>query len=271
MILSCAHTHTPFCDGKTPMDEMAAAAFARGFVSLGFSSHAPQTFDPPYYVPKEREEAYIGEVRRLQRAYEGRMRVWLGCERDLYSCAETSKYEYFIASLHYMPTREGFTEIDGDGETLKQAIKEAFDGDGITFARRYYAALSLYVTAIAPTIIGHFDLVRKNAAKYHLFEEEDKRYVDAALSALEIVAKTGAVLEVNTRKMESDARGEPYPRPFILKRWRELGGEVMVNSDCHDVRYIDHGYAQMPDYLKNCGFDHVCRLGARALIERVKL
>lgn len=271
MMRSCAHTHTPFCDGKTPMDDMARAAFSRGFVSLGFSSHAPQTFDPPYYIPKGREDEYIAQVRRLQAEYAGRMRIWLGCERDLFSCADVSKYEYFIASSHYLPTKQGFVEVDGDGDVLRHVIEEEFGGDGIAFARRYYAAFALYITAISPTIIGHFDIVRKHAHQYQLFDEDDPRYQDAALSALEIAVKSGAILEVNTGKIVEDARNEPYPRPCLLRRWRELGGEVMVNSDCHDARYIDKGYHLMPDYLRQCGFDHVCRLGVQTLIERVKL
>lgn len=253
------------------MDDMAAAAFARGFVSLGFSSHAPQTFDPPYYIPKEKENEYIAEVKRLRDEYAGRMRIWLGCERDLYSCAEPPKYEYFIASLHYMPTERGFVEVDGDGDKLRGVIRSEFADDGIAFARRYYASFALYIAAITPTIIGHFDIVRKNAMPFGLFSEDDPRYRDAALSALEIAAKTGAILEVNTGKIESDALREPYPRPFLLKRWRELGGEVMVNSDCHDARYLARGYREMPDYLRHCGYDHLCRLGVNTLIERVRL
>lgn len=270
-ILSCAHTHTTYCDGLTPMEDMAAAAFARGFVSLGFSSHATQSFDPPYYIPKEKENAYIADVACLREAYAGRMRIWLGCERDLYSCAEPSKYEYFIASSHYMPLERGYIEVDGDGGKLRRAIDGEFSGDGIAFARRYFASFALYIAAVSPTIIGHFDIVRKNALAYGLFDEDDRRYRDAALSALEIAAKTGAILEVNTGKIETDARREPYPRPFLLKRWRELGGEVMVNSDCHDARRIDRGYREAPEYLRSCGFDHFCRLGAQALIERVTL
>ena len=37
-VLSCAHVHTTYCDGKTPAAEMAKRAWELGFVSLGFSS-----------------------------------------------------------------------------------------------------------------------------------------------------------------------------------------------------------------------------------------
>ena len=40
--LSNAHTHSTFCDGKNPPEEMIRAAEKLGFVSLGFSGHASQ-------------------------------------------------------------------------------------------------------------------------------------------------------------------------------------------------------------------------------------
>ena len=55
-VLSSAHVHTTYCDGKTPAPLMARAALEKGFVSLGFSSHAPQRFDPGYCVDTEKEE-----------------------------------------------------------------------------------------------------------------------------------------------------------------------------------------------------------------------
>ena len=39
-ILSNAHTHTTFCDGKNTAEEMVQAALDNGFVSLGFSGHS---------------------------------------------------------------------------------------------------------------------------------------------------------------------------------------------------------------------------------------
>ena len=44
-VLSSAHVHTTFCDGKSTAEELAVRACELGFVSLGFTSHAPQTFD----------------------------------------------------------------------------------------------------------------------------------------------------------------------------------------------------------------------------------
>ena len=72
-ILSCAHVHTTYCDGKTPAADMAKRAFDLGFLSLGFSSHAPQTFDPGYCIDPAREADYKAEIRaNLEKATDGR-------------------------------------------------------------------------------------------------------------------------------------------------------------------------------------------------------
>ena len=59
-ILSSAHVHTTFCDGKTTAQDMAQTAYEMGFVSLGFTSHAPQMFDSAHCIAPSREGDYSG-------------------------------------------------------------------------------------------------------------------------------------------------------------------------------------------------------------------
>ncbi|MDE5751755.1 MAG: PHP domain-containing protein, partial [Duncaniella sp.] len=35
------HSHTQFCDGREPMEAMAAAAVAEGLTHYGFTHHSP--------------------------------------------------------------------------------------------------------------------------------------------------------------------------------------------------------------------------------------
>ncbi|MDE5725671.1 MAG: PHP domain-containing protein [Duncaniella sp.] len=35
------HSHTQFCDGREPMEAMAAAAVAEGLTHYGFTPHSP--------------------------------------------------------------------------------------------------------------------------------------------------------------------------------------------------------------------------------------
>ena len=260
-ILSSAHVHTTFCDGRSTAEEMASTAYELGFVSLGFSSHAPQTFDFEYCIHPSREEEYKTEIRRIQQEYAGRMAVYLGIERDLYSCADPSGYDYFIASVHYLEQPDGsFCSVDGPAEKLQRYVDEYCGGDGLKMAQQYYSVLRDYVIESRPAIIGHFDLVRYNNSRLHLYDEEDPAYRTMVLDVLQSVRKTDALLEVNTGGVARGYMSDPYPAPFILKAWKEWGGEVIICSDCHYAKLMDAAYDKAEELLLSVGYDHAVRL-----------
>ncbi len=271
-ILSCAHVHTTYCDGKTPAAEMAKRAFELGFLSLGFSSHAPQTFDPGYCIDPAREADYKAEIRALKREYAGRMTVYLGVERDMLACCSTEDYDYFIASFHYFTKPDGHhAPVDAGPEKLREYVDACCGGDGLEMARRYFSALRDYVLSSRAPIIGHFDLVRKNNAVLRLYDEESPAYRNMALDALRPLADTGALLEVNTGAMARGYLSTPYPAPFLLKAWKDWGGEVIVNSDCHDARFLTTGFDESEALLRSLGYTHAVRLGKDSLWERFSL
>ena len=55
---------------------------------------------------------------------------------------------------------------------------------------------------------------------------------------------------------------EPYPASFLLSAWKEWGGDVIINSDCHYAPLIDGGYSQAEELLLSLGYDHIVRLSA---------
>lgn len=80
---SNAHTHSRWCDGADVIPAMVEAARALGFVSLGFSGHACQGFDPDYSMAPDVQAGYFAELRALQAAPEpGFPRLWAGLELD---------------------------------------------------------------------------------------------------------------------------------------------------------------------------------------------
>ncbi|MBR2670609.1 MAG: histidinol-phosphatase [Oscillospiraceae bacterium] len=274
-VLSSAHVHTTFCDGRSTAEEMAQAAYELGFVSLGFSSHAPQTFDLKYCVDPAREDEYIAEIRRIQQEYAGRMAVYLGTERDMQSCADPKKYDYFIAAVHYFMKPDGsFCAVDGPAEEMRKYVDEYFGGDGLRMAQHYFSLMRDYVTEAKPQIIGHFDLIKKNNSRLHLYDEDDAAYRAIALEALRAMRETDALLEVNTGGVARGYMDEPYPSSFLLKAWREWGGEVIINSDCHFADKMDAAYDKAEELLLSLGYDHAVRLNQcpeRGMWETVSL
>ncbi len=261
--LSSAHVHTDFCDGKNTAQEMALTAYEKGFVSLGFTSHAPQTFDPAHCIDPAREEDYKAEIRSIQQEYAGRMAVYIGIERDMLSCADSKGYDYFIASVHYFTSPDGeYIGVDGASDKLQQYINEYCCGDGLKMAKQYFSLFRDYVITSKPAIIGHFDLVRYNNSILSLYDENSPEYTSMALDTLRTMRETDALLEVNTGGVARGYMKEPYPAPFLLKAWLEWSGEVIISSDCHDKRLIDAGYIQAEELLLSLGYDHAVRLSS---------
>ena len=262
LTLSSAHVHTTFCDGKTPAPDMAKAAFEKGFVSLGFSSHAPQQFDLSYCMQPEKEPAYKAQIRALKAEYAGRMNIYLGTERDYYACISPDDYDYYIASVHYLKWEDGFVAIDGHADQFLSYVNEHCGGSGLVLAERYFSLLRDYAANQKPDIIGHFDLVRINNSRLHLYDEASAAYRRLALDAL---------LEVNTGGMARGYLPTPYPDAFLLKEWKAWGGEVTVTSDCHDMRLLDACYDDAEELLRSFGYDHAVRLGKTEKWERFAL
>ncbi len=268
--LSNAHTHTTFCDGVNTPEQMLDAARALGFVSLGFSEHAHQGFDEAYAMTRDKQRDYLHALRALQAAHApGMPRVWVGVELDALADADSraqayAECDYVIGSAHYLcPSFEGeAVAVDGDPWRLNRYCRKVFAGDGLATARAYF---DMEVDALLrdhPAVIGHFDLLRKHAARLSLFDEHSPAYRKLALDALERAFACGAVLELNTGGMARGYLRMPYPTQELLCAWRELGGRVTITSDCHDARYLAYGFDMALGMLRQAVFGSVMRLGA---------
>lgn len=266
---SNAHTHSRWCDGADAIPAMVEAARALGFVSLGFSGHAWQGFDPDYSMAPDVQAGYFAELRALQAAPEpGFLRLWAGLELDALAhpdcrraaCAEA---DYLIGSAHYLCESYGGAPVavDGDPVLLRRYVDEVYHGDGLAMARDYFAIEITSLLRDRPQIIGHFDLLRKYAASLSLFDEADPAYRRLALSALERVFPCGGVLEINTGGMARGYLTTPYPTLELLCAWRELGGRITLTSDCHDRRYLAHAFPQAAALARQAGFRTALRLG----------
>lgn len=260
MKLSNPHTHSVFCDGKNTPEEMAAAAAKLGFVSLGFSGHAPQRKVEEDSCGIKDEAKYRAAVRAAAEKHD-QMRIHLGIELDYYGVCERPEYEYILGSVHYLVKDEFCYAVDGKRPEIEAGINHLFGGNAIEAARAYYRAEAEMCEALKPEIAAHFDLFTKNNEDGTLIDIEDKRYQAAALEALEAVKACGALLEVNTGAMARGYRTTPYPAPFILKRWKELGGRVIFGSDCHNKDFLTHGLNDAVELMRSAGFKSIVRLG----------
>lgn len=259
------HSHTQFCDGRAPMADMTAQAVYQGFRHWGFTPHSPipDTVSSACNMAPSDVPAYIAEVKRLRRLYEGRISLWLSMEIDYLGEAWGASHPYFdtlpldyrLSSVHFIPDREG-VEIDVDGrpDSFIRRMHERFDDDIRYVLDTFYARTLSMIEAGGFDMIGHFDKIGFNASSFRPGIEDEawyRRHIDDVADALR---GTNIVVEVNTKAWlpnpgatpEQAARHTPriFPSPWMVRRLAGAGVALAVNSDAHYLHRLDAGRSE---------------------------
>ena len=252
------HTHSTFCDGKNSLTEMAEKAIELGFDSIGFSMHSYMPFSNYFKrTPEEAEEncrRYRAEAYRLKELYRDRLAVFVGEEVEMFSDVEKKHYDYLIGSVHYLKIGDEYVGFDRDVPTVQRIVNTYFDGDGMAFARAYYATLAELPTHNDFDIIGHFDIHAKLNEAIHMFDEGSKEYLSLAYEALDALKGKIPYAEINTGAIARGYRSVPYPILPILKEMKRRGFGILFTSDCHNKDDLACYYKEAEALAKEAGF-----------------
>lgn len=254
-VLADLHNHTNLCDGHSTPAQMAQAAFEKGFTDFGFSGHSYTVFDLPCSVRDE--AAYLKTIHDLHKRYAGRMRIYCGMEQDYWApVTDRSAYAYLIGAVHYLLDLESgqYYAVDGGVEEFIFCVKESFGGDPYALVRRFYDYTAENVCHYLPQVVAHFDLVVKNNGDGRFFDENDRRYQNAAMEALAACLETGAIFELNTGGVYRGYRESPYPADFLLREILRRGGRITLAADAHETRAIGFGFDDACERLRCLGF-----------------
>lgn len=259
---SSVHVHSKLCDGKNTLEELAVAAWKDGLQTLGFTGHSHTAHDLEYCMTQSRTALYKAQIEKLKERYADKMDILCGLEWDLYSDDDPADYDYWIGSCHYVqgPKTGKYYEIDWRKEDLRACIDDDFDGDALAVVEEYFANVAK-VAEKKPTILGHFDLIKKINGSGEFFDESDPRYLAAAKAALMTAARNRCVLEVNTSGVYRGFRKDYFPSDELLKEWLILSGNVVITADAHEVKALTFGFADAAAKLKALGYTKVQVLG----------
>ena len=248
------HTHATFCDGKSTLAEMAAAAYDAGVRYYGVSchSHTPIPQDEGAVLPGDMT-AYRRAVLELRAEYAGRMEVLLGLEWDSQSDVTPEGFDYWIGSVHYQAGNGRFYAADWGEEHFTACRDELFGGDALAVAEGYFREVCR-VAEKKPPILGHLDLITKLNGGSRFFDEDSPRYKAAALEALHAADPVATLLEINTGGVSRGYRTAPYPALFLLREWRRMGGRIILTSDAHSADTVVYDYGQSAALAKAAGF-----------------
>lgn len=263
------HTHTIFCDGKESAESMIQAALAKDFTRLGFSGHCFNDFRPEdtkvWCMSPETSGRYIKEVRALAEKYQNEIEIFCGVEQDFCSSVSTEGFDYVVGSVHYVEKDGMYYCVDESPETLERAICEGFGGNPYALTERFFAQEAEVVQKTNATFIGHFDLVMKFNEGNRFFDPMERRYRNAALTAMDALIETGRPFEINTGAMYRGLRQEPYPSIQLLRNLHERKGEILLSSDSHDGASLGFGFHEMAQLAKEIGFRRVKVLSKNGL------
>jgi len=266
-----------FCEHAVGLlREVVDSALEKGFAVYGVSEHAPRDEDRFLY-PSELEkgytierlhdefDAYAKAVRALAEEYADRMTLLCGFEAEVVSSAgyrermrgfrERYGFDYMVGSVHYVDE----IQIDGERADFDKAVAGA--GGLEAFAVRYYELVAEMIDALRPDVVGHLDLIRKNApANADLASPRIREAVDRALEA---AREAGAVLDLNTAGWRKGL-GAPYPAPWLVRRARELDVTFCFGDDSHGPHQTGAGVVEAREYLLENGVATIRRLTREA-------
>ncbi len=248
MINANFHTHTTYCDGHDTPRAFAEKALKLGFTALGYSGHMG------IYNKLKDSAAYKEEIRALEAEYADRLEILCGIELDgLYDPACAEGWDYVIGSTHFV---KGWNKasIDTSPAMTEEMCRDLCGGDYYKLAKLYFETEAGVADRIRCDFIGHFDLLTKFNDVCHFYDETDPRFLGPAFEAMEYLVTKGLPFEMNTGQFKRG--GRIYLSGALLKRLHELGGEIMINSDCHRAGDLALQFDLAAEMARVAGFDH---------------
>ena len=263
MIQADMHMHTWFStDSEACPCDMADEAVRKGLKTICFTDH----FDKDDLEWGEEGifdvDAYFVEMQKLQEEYAGKLSIRIGIELGLRTYLKdyyeelTKKYpfDFVIGSVHNVPYKK-----DAEGNILytDPAAEKLFTDrtDKEAYRLMMETTLENVRTSDCFQTLGHLDYV----VRYGKSREKEYSYTDYADiidEILKLLIEKEKGLEVNSAGLKY---GLPFahPHPDVLKRYRELGGEIItIGADAHKPEHIAYDFGKVEELLKACGFKY---------------
>lgn len=279
MILSDFHMHSEFSsDSDAPMEDMIKRAIQLGLKQICFTDHMDYDY-PKLALDKTSgsEEKYLDflfdansymrQLNQLKNTYAEQIEILAGVELGLQKHIQPQvkqlmaqhDFDFIIGSSHLLygddPYYATFWQklrnqlgqpdtIDLDQLIVKKAIRDYFEN-------------ILQNIALFPwfQVYGHLDYIVRYAPckdKYYHVEE----YMDIVDAILKELISQNRGIELNTSGLKSGLK-TANPHTTILKRYRELGGEIItIGSDAHSPSYIAYEFDRAKAFLLECNFKY---------------
>ena len=221
------HTHTVRCKHAQGSErEYVEAAIANGIEILGFSDHAPYSFDDDYATHIRMDfselEEYVDTLQRLKKEYEKDIQIHIGLEMEYFPKFFDETYEklkeypleYLILAAHFYGN--GYCKVGKQAFVKPTGMAEHFHD--------YYEQLCEGMKKGCFTYLAHPDLLNFTGdveilkAKMRMLCKEANKYQ--------------LPVEIN---LHGSVTNKHYPNEIFWKIAGEEQCRVIVGIDAHDV------------------------------------
>ncbi len=256
MIRHDFHLHTSFSsDSDTPMQDMIERGISLGLSAMCFTEHMDMDFpkDPRNEWDFEVDtDSYYQSLCKLQQEYKNKLQVLFGVELGLqpqlaercHAYANQYPFDFIIGSSHIVDGMDPYFPIYYEGRSEYDAYRTYFE-DELDHIK-HFDCFDVY---------GHLDYVVRYGPNKNQFYSYQK-FSDILDEILRALIERGKGIEINTGGFRHNL-GHPNPTEDIIKRYHELGGEIItIGSDAHTPEYIAHEFKKAASILQECGFQY---------------
>jgi len=254
---------------------MMETAVTANYHTFGVSEHVPRGAERFIYSEERARgwdlakitadfERYAAAITPLAEEFADRLTVLRGFEAEVVptdSYVEQMRgyrartlpdgrpvFDYCVGSVHYVREHQ----IDGRPENWLKAMEAT--GGPERLAVCYYETVAKMVTALHPEVVGHLDLIKRNAALtgFGGLPLDTPPIRRAAISTLEAVRAHGGILDLNTAGWRKGL-GEPYPAPWLVAQAQAMGVPFCFGDDSHRTDQVGAGLEEARLYLLRNG------------------
>lgn len=254
-ILSDCHLHTHHSgDSDAPMEDMILRGIELGLKTMCFTEHNDFGYPAAPGEPQDlfllNADSYLYELLTLKDKYADRIKILFGLElglqpqvlRENAVFARSHEYDFIIGSSHICNGKDPYYPAFFEGRSDEEAYREYFESELENI--RKFSNFDVY---------GHLDYVVRYGSTKDAGYDYD-RYRDILDAILKTLLDKEKGIELNTGSIRSGLK-DFNPCMDILKRYRELGGEIItVGSDAHAPGQMGTHFDRAAQVLQECGF-----------------
>ena len=238
-ILWDCHMHSSFsADSETPMEDMIQTAVDKGLTGICFTEH----LDPDYPETPENLDFSLDIPAYRQRLFELALQPHLS--ESFSGLLKEIPFDFVIGSSHVVHGYDPYYPSYFEGRKESACYMEYFE-----------SILENIAAFDKMDVYGHIDYVVRYGPNQNR-QYSYGRYKEILDEILRTLIRKNIGIELNTGGYHYGL-GEPNPCVNVIRRYRELGGEIItIGADAHTPDKIAYAFDRAADVLRDCGFSY---------------